>query len=111
MKIINFSYKYDKLSDNIFTTIRGKTWLKKVNTGETIEITCKHKHLFNAIVDEIRYLPIKSMPLHLLKSDIAPFKIKTKKDFIEFLNKFRRFNKIKSKNEFLTIIILKKENR
>ena len=108
MKTINFSHKYNKLDDDVFTTIRGRTKINQLKVDEVYDICIRKERIFTAKIVKLSLRKIKDMPIKLLKKDIAPMQMKTHQDFIDLLNTFRRFNKIESENELLTIITMKK---
>lgn len=107
-KSFKFSYYYDKLNDDLYSTIRGKNAFTKYHTGFTYLIFVKKKEIHQAIIEEIHRVRIKDIPMEILRADIAPIKMRTRADFIKLLNSFRRFHKIKKSDEYVTLFWLRK---
>lgn len=110
MKQIEFAHNYNKLKENEFTTIRGKTNFKKYKAGETVEILLKGKKIFNAEIDHVKKTELADVPFNLLKKDgeFPGFTINERIDFIGLINSLRRFNKLKNENEMVTVLFLKR---
>ena len=89
-KLIPFLHRYHKLSQPVFTTIRGKTWLKKFRVGEVAEVVERHGN-FTVTVEAAELRRVRDMPLQFLKDDAEypGFVIRSAQDFIDLLNSFR----------------------
>jgi len=107
-KHLKFSHGYDKLRNDEYSTIRGKSKAMNYHTGQIVGAHCHNEFLHDAKITMIALMKIREIPLKVLKQDIAPFKMRTKTDFIKFLNTFRRFNKLKSVEDEVSLFILEK---
>ena len=104
--IINFAFEYDKLNYPIFLTGRGisKYPLKSLFYC----ITVKRNYNCFAILKYQTPTAIKDIPIELLVWDVAPFKISTHYQYMEFLNRFRRFHKLQSTEDLIMIAFFEK---
>lgn len=106
MKTINFTHEYNKLRKSTFTTIRGKTWAEKYSVGDEVDVTVKNEFWYRAEINNLELRSIKDILLEVLKKDVAPLKCESHDDFIQILNSFRRFNKLKSPDDLVCVITL-----
>jgi len=111
-KTINFKHEYYKLKQNIFPTLRGKSF--KAKPGEIVKITINRQFFCYALVQDTIILKITDIPLMALKYDgeYPDFHINSRQEFIDLLNNFyprNRFpNVAANKNSELKLIILQK---
>ena len=109
-KKIPFVKRYHKLKLDVFTTIRGKTWMKKFKVGD--EADCETPDgTFAVRVEAMDAAKIKDMTLEFLKAD-AEHKgctLGCKDDFVNLLNSFRdpRWQQAALDSE-MTILTLRK---
>ena len=68
---INFKILYYKLLFDIFPTIRGKSWNKKIKIGDIRAVYVDRKHLCVAKVIYKKLMQIKDIPLSFLRWDTA----------------------------------------
>ena len=68
---INFKTFYHKLLFDIFPTIRGKSWFKKINIGDIRAVYVDRKHLCVAKLISKKIIQIKDIPLDFLQWDTA----------------------------------------
>lgn len=108
MNTINFTHEYDKLYKPTFTTIRGKTWIDKYSVGDEFDIAIKNEFWYRAEINNIELRRIKDISLEVLKEDVSPLKCESHDDFIQILNSFRRFNKLKSVDDIVCVIKLER---
>lgn len=108
--IIKFSHFYDKLEKDVFTTIRGKSVFDTFKVGKEFDIQIFGQVYFQAKIIRIEKREIFQIPLRELQEDCSPFLIPSHLAFLVFINRFRRFYKLKSVNEFVTVITLEKNH-
>lgn len=91
MLVIKFKHNYFKLGDHKFTTIRGKSWYKKIDVGDTVELHTP-TGIREAKVVKVELKRIDKMLLSQLKKDgeYPGFKIENSLQFVSLLNSFRR---------------------
>ena len=106
MKYINFSNHYDKLDYPIFITIRGASWFPIKSRIIQIEVK-RVLYCFSSLRAQYCMM-IKDIPIDLLCWDVAPIALHSHYQFMEILNKFRKFNKLESTEDFVTILFLEK---
>src|ERR1017187_8813776 len=89
-KTIPFCHCYYKLGQDVFTTIRGKTWAKKFKGGEITDCDTPDGR-FKVSVVSVELARVADMTLNFLKADAEypKFIIKDKLDFVKLLNGFR----------------------
>lgn len=85
---ISFRHNYDKLKQDEFTTIRSKSFAKKLSVGLLVEIQSP-KAKFMARVDAVEISTVAEVPLRVLQGDVVPFKVNTPGEFVTFLNSLR----------------------
>ena len=102
----NFAYEYEKLNYPIFCTIRGVSHYPLKSSF--FFITIKRKAHCFAVLKHQQSIMIKDIPIELLVWDVAPYKINTHYQFMEFLNRFRRFHKLTSTEDFVMIAFFEK---
>jgi hypothetical protein len=109
-EIISFKHGYHKLSRNIFTTIRGKAYFKRLKIGMQVTVKIPGGS-FQATVTGLELRRVNEMPLSFLKADAEylGFIIHSPSDFINLLNSFRppHWAQVAPDSE-LTVITLRK---
>ena len=85
---INFSKKYDKFHNDIFTTIRGKTAFKQYEKNDIIQVLIKYKYSFHAKILNKKVKWISEIPLDVLQKDIAPQTCNSHEEFAEMMDSF-----------------------
>ena len=105
----NFSEYYNKFNDKRFTTIRGVDSPKNYFDGMVVDINVKRKKIGRAVIDCHEQKRISEIPLEILKTDgeYPGLVIKTKQDFIDLINRFRRFYKITDEHILVTVWFLR----
>lgn len=91
MLTLKFRHNYYKLGKLQFTTIRGKSWMKKLRAGMKVELdTLTGKRLATVIKIELKI--IREIPLDVLKLDgeYPGFEIDNHLAFVSLLNSFRQ---------------------
>ncbi len=112
MKSLIFHKRYHKLSQSEFTTIRGATAAARYKVGNQVELILQ-EHIESPLgvaeIVSVEQMSLREMSLELLKADgeYPGFVIHSNLDFMGLLNHFRRFNKLKSLDDVLTVIKLK----
>ncbi|MFX0210303.1 MAG: hypothetical protein ACFFDT_30265 [Candidatus Hodarchaeota archaeon] len=88
---LDFKHDYDKLKNDEFTTIRGKTKYNKFHVGQIIKITKQGKYFCEATIFNKELKRICDMSLEFLKADAEypDFTIYTHDDFVHLINSFR----------------------
>ena len=104
-KRFNFSEYYHKFDDDRFTTIRGTNSAADYGIGQIVDIKVKRKIIGKARHYNYDRKCIKDIPLELLKKDAeyGDHQINSRQDFIDLINRFRRFHKVNSELECLVI--------
>ena len=107
----NYSHCYDKFECVQFTTIRGKDSIRHYKIGQVVENFVKGIPIGQSFIYKIEQLEIINIGTNTLIadgqcSDDGIF-IKTTRDFVKLLNSFRRFHKIKSSHEVVTIFYMR----
>ena len=119
IKKITFNHPYFKFLNAEFTTIRGKTKMKKFKDGEEIVVTYKDGHriyYIDATVVKRELVKLKDLSLEFLQEDAncPKHKIDTRQDFIDLLNSFyprNRFPHLKvTEDTELTVLTIKKRH-
>lgn len=87
---IKFRHRYNKLSQPVFTTIRGKAQFKRLKIGQHVDIESPDGN-FKAKVLKLELKRVADMDIAFLKADAEypGFVISDKTDFIKLLNSFR----------------------
>ncbi|GEM_PF-4866756 len=108
-KYFSFRHDYNKLQQEMFTTIRGASAAAQYKEGDVVDIIHASatpsngagRVLFRARVEHIEVKAIKDIPLEVLQDDgVFPgFKIRDHWGFVGLLNSLRRFSKIQSLDE------------
>lgn len=88
MTTITFRHRYHKLLNRRFTTVRGKSWLKR-KVGERVEVATPDE-VFTADVVSVEPRRIASMTVEFLKEDAdhPGFVVSDRPDFVALLNSF-----------------------
>ena len=107
MEVLRFKHPYYKLKSNIFPTCRGKSTLRKYSPDTPVQIIDPSGEYIAVIIDAT-WRRIEDLSLAFLKIDgnYPGHDIKDHHDFVDLLNSFRRFNKIKSIEEEVTVLWL-----
>lgn len=110
--IISFSKNYDKLEDDIFTTFRSVSYSEKLRISQIVDVFLKKEYLFSCNIISLRIMKIRDIPQEEIMNDtkVGNEVCRTTQEFIDFLNKFRRFKKIESDEEELVKITLEKRS-
>jgi len=115
IKKIFFKHHYFKLDSLVFPTVRGKSWIN-VQTDDTVLVIDKKLNLeYEVVVLENRLMQIEDLSYAFIRWDgtyadeLGIHVIKDHHDFVDLLNSFRRFNKIKSIEEEVCVLWLLKE--
>ena len=127
---INFQILYYKLLFDIFPTIRGKTWFKKIKIGDIRAVYVDRKHYCVAKLIYKKLMQIKDIPLSFLTWDTASIAymgpnshpepsrwntIESYADFTDLLNTFYPRNvyaNVKATPETeVTVVIFEKLNK
>jgi hypothetical protein len=106
---IKFSESYHKLDQNIFPTVRGKTWMNHLRVGQRFKILKFDREFCHAEVIDYGSTIVGTLPLSFMKQDgeYPGFKIKSKQDYFDLLNRYRRFYPVDDES-IVTVIQLKK---
>ena len=88
---INFCHHYHKLEHDRFTTVRGKSWLKKFKVGQIVPCHAPGEKDFECCVLAVELRTIKDLGLPFLKADAEypGFEIENTLAFVSLLNSFR----------------------
>ena len=88
MTTITFRHRYHKLLARRFTTIRGKSWLKR-KAGQRVVVKTPDD-TFEADVVSVEAQDIDDMTVEFLKADAEypGFEIRDRQDFVALLNSF-----------------------
>ena len=88
MNGISFRHPYNKLLSRRFTTIRGRSWLKR-KAGERVLVLTPDGE-FYADVMSVEARRISEMTVDFLKADAEypGFVIRDRQDFVDLLNSF-----------------------
>jgi hypothetical protein len=109
-EVISFKHDYHKLAQNIFTTVRGKAYFKRLKIGMQVIVEMPGVS-FHATVTNLELRRVNEMPLAFLKADAEypGFFIHSPEDFVNLLNSFRPpvWAQVELNSE-LTIITLQK---
>jgi len=110
-KSFNFSHMYDKFGNKSFTTIRGRSAFWNYSDSQDVDILLRGGFIFKARIYHKKQIKIKKIPLDILKADAeyGELKINSCADFIKLINSFRRFHKLESEEDFVTIFWLIKK--
>jgi hypothetical protein len=89
---IPFGHPYYKLEKSRFTTIRGKSWMKKLKIGDEVTISTLNGK-FLAHVEFLQVSRIVDLSLEMLKMDAEypGLVINTKTDFVNLINSLRSY--------------------
>ena len=87
----NFCHRYNKLNQDRFTTIRGKSWFKKCKAGQIVTCHAPGEKDFECRVLAVELKVLKELGLPFLKADAEypGFKIENILQFVSLLNSFR----------------------
>lgn len=109
-KFFNYSHYYNKLCNDEFTTIRGRSAIGSYEVGQLVENRVEGACVAKAEILRIVQKRICDIEVSELCDDAAydGYSIDSRQDFIDLLNSFRRFNKIKDANEIVTIFYMKR---
>ena len=109
----NFHKAYKKFEEEEFTTIRGRSAAEDYKVGQRVDILLNRERLFGGKITSKRKARIKDIPLSVLQKDgeYKFYKIYSKQDFIDLINRFRRYHKIGSEDTVVTIFTIKKEEK
>lgn len=104
---LEFNHNYYKLDYCEFTTIRGAGRIKKHNVGDIVNIEAPRRS-FPAKISKLQKIKLSDIPLEVLKDDGAfpGFVVRNHLDFMGLINSMRKFGKLKSIHEEVTIITL-----
>ena len=110
MKTIDFFHGYYKLEEPVFTTVRGAGRIDKHKIGELVQVSVMGVILFTAEIIGMEKKRLSDIPLEVLKKDgeFHGFTIRNRYDFMGLINSMRKFGKMKSINEEVTVITLRK---
>jgi hypothetical protein len=88
--VICFRHRYYKLTQDRFTTIRGKAQFKKLKIGQKVTVETPDK-TFPAEIKVLELLTVNRLPIAFLKRDAEypTFTIGQRQDFVDLLNSFR----------------------
>jgi hypothetical protein len=91
---INFSERYYKLDREVFPTVRGKIWFSDIKRGQVFEITVKDRYFCHARVKSKIVVKLGELSLGFLRTDgnYDGFRVRRREDYLELLNRFRRFH-------------------
>ena len=103
---LNFAFEYNKLDYGIFPTVRGASYYPFKSTFYCITVNYNY-HCFAIMKDQCLVM-IKDIPIELLVWDVAPFKISTHYQYMVFLNRFRKYNKLESTTAFVSLLFFEK---
>lgn len=103
--VLRFAHPYYKLKSKVFPTTRGKTAIKKYPVDMAVKIIEPAGEFYGVIID-VSLRKISSLSHSFLKLDgnYPNHDIKTHADFVDLLNSFRRFHKIGTIEEEVSII-------
>lgn len=111
LQILNFSYHYDKLFEEDYTTIRGRTKINKYKVGELLDVQVKKRHHHYVEVISKGNIRLKDIPLPILKQDAAhgdnAWPVNCLDDFIQGLQKFWIYLKV-TPDTVVTMFALRK---
>lgn len=108
---INFTHEYDKLKDRCFTTFRSLWFCRDLRLGQKVDVFVKGEYRFSCQIISMRITEISKIFIDTIMLDtrFGNHVCVTHEEFISFLNTFRRFNKIKSADEELVELTLRRE--
>lgn len=97
----NYTYPYNKLEKEEYTTVRGLNSLEYHKLNQVIDAQLNYKFHHKANIIKIERKKISQLTLKFLKEDCEyeGFEISSKKEFIDLLNSFRKSEKSKVKFE------------
>ena len=105
-----YAHLYDKFECACFSTIRGKDSIRHYKIGQVVDNIVKGKSIGKSKIRQISQQRISDIKLSILVADGQcsddDIFIKSKRDFVELLNSFRRFRKIKDGGEVVTIFYM-----
>jgi hypothetical protein len=107
---IVFRNRYHKLAKPVFTTVRGKSWFKKLRVGELVEIVEPSRESL-AVVEAVKLVRISDMTVEFVKAD-AEYPgcvLNSLEDFVTLLNSLRApmWNQA-TLNDEMTVILLRR---
>ena len=110
MKTIDFFHGYYKLEEPVFTTVRGAGRIDKHKVGERVQVSVMGVILFTAEIIGMEKKRLSDIPLEVLKKDgeFPHHEINSHRDFMGIVNSLRRFNKLQSIDDEVTIITIQR---